>query len=40
VPLGNAFTGARVEAEGEGEHRRLPVGTVLAAFPVALLEAA
>ena len=38
--LRNAFTGAGIDATGDGETRRLPVGTVLADFPVALLEAA
>jgi (1->4)-alpha-D-glucan 1-alpha-D-glucosylmutase len=40
VPLRNALTTARVEPEGAGDERRLLVGTVLADFPVALLEAA
>jgi (1->4)-alpha-D-glucan 1-alpha-D-glucosylmutase len=40
VPLRDAFTGAVVTPEAEGDHRRIRVGTALAAFPVALLEAA
>ncbi len=40
VPLRDAFTGAAVEIEGPADDRRLAVGQVLRAFPIALLEAA
>jgi (1->4)-alpha-D-glucan 1-alpha-D-glucosylmutase len=40
APLRNAFTGAAINPAGDGETRRLLLGTVLADFPVALLEAA
>ena len=40
VPLREAFTGATIEGEGAGENQTIPVGRVLSAFPVALLEAA
>jgi len=40
VALRDAFTGATVEPEGPADDRRLAVGTVLSAFPIALLEAA
>ena len=40
VSLRDAFTGVTVEAEGPADDRRLDVGTVLSAFPIALLEAA
>jgi (1->4)-alpha-D-glucan 1-alpha-D-glucosylmutase len=40
APFRDAFTGARVDAEREGETLRLRVSSVLADFPVALLEAA
>jgi (1->4)-alpha-D-glucan 1-alpha-D-glucosylmutase len=40
TPLRNAFTGAGIDPVGDGDTRRLPMGTVLADFPVALLEAA
>jgi maltooligosyltrehalose synthase len=39
VGMRDAFTGVTLEPEGEDAERRLPVGKVLAAFPVALLEA-
>jgi (1->4)-alpha-D-glucan 1-alpha-D-glucosylmutase len=39
VPMRDAFTGVTVEPEGTENERRLPVGKVLASFPVALLEA-
>jgi (1->4)-alpha-D-glucan 1-alpha-D-glucosylmutase len=39
-PFREAFTGARVAAVGDQNTRRLPLSTVLAEFPVALLEAA
>ena len=39
-PLRDAFTSARLEAAGTGKERVIPVGRVLADFPVALLEAA
>jgi (1->4)-alpha-D-glucan 1-alpha-D-glucosylmutase len=40
IPLRDAFTGATMAAEGEADGRRLAIGTVLAQFPVAPLEAA
>jgi (1->4)-alpha-D-glucan 1-alpha-D-glucosylmutase len=40
TPLRNAFTGAAIDPVGDGETCRLLMGTVLADFPVALLEAA
>ena len=40
VAMRNAFTGRQIEPKGSAEERRLPIGEVLADFPVALLEAA
>jgi (1->4)-alpha-D-glucan 1-alpha-D-glucosylmutase len=40
APLRNALTGGVVKADGPGDERRVPVGLVLADFPLALLEAA
>jgi (1->4)-alpha-D-glucan 1-alpha-D-glucosylmutase len=40
VPLRDVFTGAPIEPKGLADEHRLPVGTVLVEFPVALLEAA
>ena len=40
VPLRDAFTGAVLTPEANGDGRRIRVGAALAAFPIALLEAA